>query len=215
MKQLFITLCAALLIIAPVATSTAQTTHRNTNTRSEQFILDSLNNRLEMLRLEQQYEMYSDSLTNAQMRESARQDTYEEMAEYSIPLIFFGTIILIVWISLNASYRKKKEHYRILEIAIENGRELPEGFFNEPAKQKKSWLNTLRNGTATLGTGIGLIILGYIIDEEIFTGIACIPAFIGLGYLLVAWLEYREEKRLENIDKVTTECIEDKCNDPA
>lgn len=209
MKHLLMTLFAALLMLAPATTTTAQaTSHSTPTTRSEQFILDSLQADIERARIDTQYKMYRDSLNIVQIGEQAKFDTYEEVAEFSIPLIFFGTIILIVWISLNASYRKKKAQYRILEIAIERGRELPENFFDEPAKKKQSWLNVLRNGATTLGCGIGIALLGYITNVGIITGIAFIPAFIGLGYLLVAWLEYRVEKRQAKQEPAIPECIE-------
>lgn len=209
MKHLLMTLFAALLMLAPATTTTAQaTSHSTPTTRSEQFILDSLQADIERARIDTQYKMYRDSLNIVQIGKQAKFDTYEEVAQVSVSLIFFGTIILIVWISLNASYRKKKEQYRILEIAIERGRELPENFFDEPAKKKQSWLYTLRNGATTLGCGIGIALLGYITNVGIITGIAFIPAFIGLGYLLVAWLEYRVEKRQAKQEPAIPECIE-------
>ena len=209
MRHILMTLFAALLMLAPATKTTAQATNHSTlAARSEQFILDSLQADIERARIDTQYKMHRDSLNIVQIGEQAKFETYEEVVQLSIPLIFFGTIILIVWLSLNASYRKKKEQYRILEIAIERGRELPENFFDEPAKRKQSWLNTLRNGATTLGCGIGIALLGYITEEEIITGIAFIPAFIGLGYLLVAWLQYREEKRHAKQEPATPECIE-------
>ena len=217
MKHLLTILCAVMLGLTLTTSAQNQALKANKNaTRSEQFILDSLNNELEMMRLNQQYEMYQDSLDIVLKREHSKYSTYEEVAQLSIPLIFFGAIILIVWISLNTSYRKKKEQYRILELAIEKGCELPENFFDEATKKRHSWINTLRNGVATLGCGIGILLLGHFTEEEVITGIAFIPVFIGLGYLLVALLEYREEKHHNKQDQQGIEKIEsteDSCSE--
>ncbi len=193
MKRLILLFCATILALAGTSNLLAQ--HTTSTPRSEQFILDSMQLAVDMAQMEIQQDMYTDSLEIVQEIELEKIYSKEESLLNLLPIIFFAAIVVIVWLSLHFSRRKQHDRYHIIEKAIEMGAELPEGVFDEPQKKRKSWINTLRNGVVTLGCGLGIIVCGIVTDEDVIFGIATIPAFIGLGYLLVALLEYREEKR--------------------
>lgn len=213
MKRPILLFCAT--ILALVGASNLHAQHPSSTPRSEQFILDSMQLAVEMVQTEIKQEMYTDSLEIAQKIELEKIYSREENLQYTLPIVFFGAIVLIVWISLHFSRRKQRDRYHIIEKAIEMGAELPEGIFDEPQKKRKSWINTLRNGVVTLGCGLGIIVLGLYTDEGIIIGIASIPSFIGLGYLLVALLEYREEKRQKEstTTPTTTSIVNSDSND--
>lgn len=197
MKRIKLLLCAALMALITTTSMYAQQVQPNNTPRSEQFILDSLRMEIEKIQIESQCEMYSDSLQTVEKIETEKILSKEENLQYLIPLIFFLSLIAIVWISLFFSRRKKQDRYRIIELALEKGESLPQGLFDEPKKREHSWLITLRHGTVTLGIGLGLLGWGLFADNEVFLGLSFIPLFLGLGYLLVAFLENREEKRMK------------------
>ncbi len=168
-----------------------------TMTRSEQFILDSLALALDKASVEAQKEMYADSLEQV-VRLHLTEAQADKLDGIVVPLAFFVVVVLIVWISLWISYRKKKARYDIIEKAIEQGMSIPEGLFDEPQKTKEhTWLNTLRSAAVLIGIGIGIIGLGFFVEEDVFMGLSCIPIFLGLGYLIVALFERREKKMAE------------------
>ena len=195
MKRIILSLCTALAILCSINNLYAQHAPSTNITRSEQFILDSMRMEIEKGQLETQYDMYTDSLNMVTILESNKINAGEDAWEFLIPTIFFLTILAIIWLALYYARRKQKDRYEIIEKALDKGASLPQGIFDEPKKKQKSWLNTLRSGTTTLGCGLGIFGLGIYTEEEIFMGLALIPSFIGLGYLLVALLEYRFEKQ--------------------
>lgn len=194
MKRVITILNLILFITMGTSNLTAQN-HETNTPRSEEFLLDSMRMEVEKMRIESESTMYADSLEVISEIEKEKIYCTEEYMVNSIPFTFFVAIIIIVWLSLLYSHRKQKNRYNIIEKALNMGVELPEGIFDEPRKKQKSWLNTLRTGVATACAGLGIMFMSLYVDNEILTGISFIPALIGVGYLLVAFLEYKEEKR--------------------
>ncbi len=127
-----------------------------------------------------------------------------DMQDDIIPLVAIissmGFPVLIVF--LFAFYKNKKEQarYWVMEKAIESGRELPEGFFDEPQKKETISSNTkmLHQGTIFTAIGAGLIIWGFtssMVDSmtDIMKGIGVIFSLVGWGKLLVYSIKTRKE----------------------
>lgn len=192
MKRIVFIMCAFASLVLSTIIASAQTSHP---TRSEQFIIDSLRLEVERAPYETQSKMYSDSLNHVYGMEEMRYELKEETQTMMIPIVsFFGTIFLIVAIVMTISYRNKRNRYRIIEKAIENGQKIPEGLFDEPQKAKQSWVHTMRTGIIYLCLGGGVWIFGLSIDEETFMSLAYIPMLIGLGYIASAFIEYYVKK---------------------
>ena len=109
-------------------------------------------------------------------------------------------------------YRNKKvqSRYRVMEKAIESGRELPEGFFDEPESKRPSKFSTLNQGLVCTAVGIGSFIWciggAYELDEgfgALLVGLAAIFTLIGIGKLILYRVESRKEVR--DTDEQTTE----------
>ena len=198
MKRIVTMMCSAIVALI-FATNIFAANHPSTLSRSEQFILDSMHMELEKAAIETKYDMYCDSLQQELDNKSIANNTAEEIVQLMVPVSFFIFVILIVWICCHISYRKQRDRYRIIEKAIENGQGIPEGLFDEPKKAKKRWTNTLRQAVIYIAIGIGVAIFGETIDEETITAIATIPGMLGVGYLLIAFIEHREERK-ENTD---------------
>ena len=100
--------------------------------------------------------------------------------------------------------------YRVMEKAIESGRELPEGFFDEPESKRPSKFSTLNQGLVCTAVGIGSFIWciggAYELDEgfgALLVGLAAIFTLIGIGKLILYRVESRKEVR--DTDEQTTE----------
>lgn len=193
MKRLTILMCTAVLTLLSTTHLCAQRSNIS-EPRSEQFILDSMRMDVELKEINTQYQMYTDSLETALEIEEVRLYSKEDQVEVLIPLGFFIMIILIVFIALYISYCKKRDRYRVIEKAIEQGVELPSTLFDEPAK-RKSWISTIRYAIILIGLGIALILFGDSVNNTFFGAIAFMPMFIGMGYFIVAWIEFRQEKK--------------------
>lgn len=176
--------------------------------RSEQFYLDSL-------RLVTQERMYADSL-NAEFEKQhlfySQPSSFMEDSKIVIPLGFFLMVLGIVVVSVVTSYKNKSNFYKVMEKAIEVGQPVPEGLFLSGKRNTEmSPLRTLRVSFILLGIGIGGLILGMVIPEVIVCAVSSAPILIGLGYLVVYYMERKQERadrakevHSDNSDKIVS-----------
>lgn len=176
--------------------------------RSEQFYLDSL-------RLVTQERMYADSL-NAEFEKQhlfySQPSSFMEDSKIVIPLGFFLMVLGIVVVSVVTSYKNKSNFYKVMEKAIEVGQPVPEGLFLSGKRNTEmSPSRTLRVTFILLGIGIGGLILGMVIPEVIVCAVSSAPIFIGLGYLVVYYMERKQERadrakevHSDNSDKIVS-----------
>lgn len=176
--------------------------------RSEQFYLDSL-------RLVTQERMYADSL-NAEFEKQhlfySQPSSFMEDSKIVIPLGFFLMVLGIVVVSVVTSYKNKSNFYKVMEKAIEAGQPVPDGLFSAGKRNAEmSPLRTLRVSFILLGIGIGGLILGMVIPEVIVCAVSSAPILIGLGYLVVYYMERKQERadrakevHSDNSDKIVS-----------
>lgn len=176
--------------------------------RSEQFYLDSL-------RLVTQERMYADSL-NAEFGKQhlfySQPSSFMEDSSIVIPLGFFLMVLGIVIASVVVSYKNKSNFYKVMEKAIEEGQPVPEGLFLSGKRNTEmSPSRTLRVSFILLGIGIGGLILGMVIPEVIVCAVSSAPILIGLGYLVVYYMERKQERadrakevHSDNSDKIVS-----------
>ena len=100
-------------------------------------------------------------------------------------LITFGAIVLIVYFSTKHKKEREKARYDFYLKSLEAGHTLPENFFEEPVKQSSN----LKKGAIWLAVGLGVMIFGLFEVDNSLMGIGAIPAFIGAAYLLVYFIE--------------------------
>lgn len=176
--------------------------------RSEQFYLDSL-------RLVTQERMYADSL-NAEFEKQhlfySQPSSFMEDSKIVIPLGFFLMVLGIVVVSVVTSYKNKSNFYKVMEKAIEVGQPVPEGLFlSRKRNTEMSPSRTLRVSFILLGIGIGGLILGMVIPEAVVCAVSSAPILIGLGYLVVYYMERKQERsdrakevHSDNSDKIVS-----------
>ena len=176
--------------------------------RSEQFYLDSL-------RLVTQERMYAVSL-NAEFEKQhlfySQPSSFMEDSKIVIPLGFFLMVLGIVIVSVVTSYKNKSNFYKVMEKAIEVGQPVPEGLFLSGKRNTElSPSRTLRVSFILLGIGIGGLILGMVIPDVIVCAVSSAPILIGLGYLVVYYMERKQERadrakevHSDNSDKIVS-----------
>ncbi len=176
--------------------------------RSEQFYIDSL-------RLVTQERMYADSL-NAEFEKQhlfySQPSSFMEDSKIVIPLGFFLMVLGIVVVSVVTSYKNKSNFYKVMEKAIEVGQPVPEErFLSGKRNTEMSPSRTLRVSFILLGIGIGGLILGMVIPDVIVCAVSSAPILIGLGYLVVYYMERKQERadrakevHSDNSDKIVS-----------
>src|SRR5690606_5239261 len=102
-----------------------------------------------------------------------------------LPFLF---VITIVTINVRRKNAESKRKYELYMKSLEMGQTIPEHFFDEPQTGKAS---NLKRGIISLMVGIAFGL--YVIIEKNtdlpFLMAALIPGFVGLGYLLVHFIE--------------------------
>ncbi len=106
-----------------------------------------------------------------------------------IVLAPFLFVIGIIVISNRAKQAESKRRYEIYMKSIELGQPVPEHFFEEPDRKSKS--SNLQRGIIAMMVGLAFGI--YVIVSKdtglIFMMAALIPGLVGVGYILVHFLE--------------------------
>ncbi len=102
-------------------------------------------------------------------------------------LITFGAIVLIVFFSTKHKKEAEKARYDLYLSSMEAGQPLPVKFFEIPEKKSSN----LKRGAIWLAIGLGIVIFGLLENESSLMGIGAIPAFVGAAYLLVYFIEKR------------------------
>jgi hypothetical protein len=101
-----------------------------------------------------------------------------------VPIVFFGTVIIIVFIPLFLGYRNKKRQHAMVEKMVENGMTVPAFIFNPPKRR----MSDVRRGVILIASGLG-IVAGLLLMHNGAWGLGVIPLIIGGGYLAVGKLE--------------------------
>jgi len=104
-----------------------------------------------------------------------------------IVLLPFLFVVLIISLNVRAKNAESKRKYDLYTKSLEMGQTVPEHFFDKPKKANPS--SNLKKGILALSVGIALIIYFTIVhnDSSLIAGI--VPSFVGIGYLLVHFLE--------------------------
>lgn len=100
-------------------------------------------------------------------------------------LITFLAIVLIVFFTTKHRKEREKARYDLYLKSIESGQPLPEKIFEEPIKKSSN----LKKGAIWLAVGLGTFVLGYFQNNSTLMGASAIPAFIGIAFLIVCFIE--------------------------
>jgi hypothetical protein len=100
-----------------------------------------------------------------------------------LPFLFVAVIIIINVRSKNA---ESKRRYDLYSKSLEMGQTVPEHFFDEP---KKDASTNLKKGILWFVVGLALVISFIVMHQKDAMIVGIVPTFVGVGYLLVHFLE--------------------------
>jgi hypothetical protein len=106
---------------------------------------------------------------------------------YLMPIvaIVFGCSIAII--AILAEYREKKKYYESVVKALEVGKDPDEvkALFGQPRVKQLDATNYMIKGIVTIAVGIGLAIIGWVINTIIIVGVGGFLLVLGLAFLLI------------------------------
>lgn len=113
-----------------------------------------------------------------------------------LPFVFVVTIIVI---KTKSQKEESQRRYDLYTKSLEMGQTVPEHFFDEPKKANPA--SNLKKGVLCLFIGLGVLISFLVIHKENALILGIIPSFIGIGYLLVHFLEKPKTDTTVNNDE--------------
>lgn len=125
--------------------------------------------------------------------------------EIIVPIGAFAMVVAIVCLPFYFKSRERREMQRTLRAAIEKGQPMPPEVIEAMTKTVKlppTRLRDLRTGIIWLAVGIGVAGATYFGDfihgDHDFDGfgIACIPAVIGVAYIVLSFFNPNKEERV-------------------
>ena len=113
-----------------------------------------------------------------------------------LPFLFVGTII---YIKVKAQKEESKRRYELYSKSLEMGQTVPDHFFDEPKKNNPT--SNLKRGILWLVVGLGLLISFTVMHQRDALIVGIVPTFVGIGYLLVHFLEKPKTETTGNNDE--------------
>ena len=113
-----------------------------------------------------------------------------------LPFLFVGTII---YIKVKAQKEESKRRYELYSKSLEMGQTVPDHFFDEPKKNNPT--SNLKRGILWLVVGVALLISFTVIHQRDALIVGIVPTFVGIGYLLVHFLEKPKTETTGNNDE--------------
>ena len=207
MKRLGLFLIALTLIVGANAVNPT-TIHRDSvkEERITQTAKDgnSAKDSMLMQRLspDQLMELEKDRINVERQKIDAENDNKLPMGPFAIfmicalPFLFAAIIIILNVRSKNA---ESKRRYDLYSKSLEMGQTVPEHFFDEPKKANPS--SNLKKGILWLVIGLGITISFIVMQKQNNMIVGIIPTFVGIGYLLVHYLEKPKPDSTGNNDE--------------
>jgi hypothetical protein len=107
---------------------------------------------------------------------------------FMITLVPFLFIVMVLVIQSRSRNKESQRRYDIYMKSLEMGQTIPEHFFDEPKKATQPSSN-LKKGILWLVVGLGIVISFLIMHQNQGLIVGIIPGFVGIGYLLVHFLD--------------------------
>jgi large-conductance mechanosensitive channel len=108
------------------------------------------------------------------------------------PFLFVPTIIYII---VNAKKEESKRKYELYSKSLEMGQTVPEHFFDQPKVNSSS---NMKKGILWLAVGLAILIYFVVIHKNNALIVGIIPTFLGIGYLLVHYLDKPKTDAIAN-----------------
>jgi len=113
-------------------------------------------------------------------------------------LLFLTSPLILIGFIFYFAAKRRKQRYRIVEKAIESGREIPQSLLNErPADNVPMWNKGIKN----IGLGLGLVAFFYFIGANALIGIGWLVFFYGAGQAVIAKTTKGDDAGDESCDR--------------
>jgi len=116
-----------------------------------------------------------------------------------ISILPFVFVIIIIAVQVKAKKEESRRRYDLYTKSLEMGQAVPEHFFDEPKKANSA--SNLKKGILCLFIGLGVLISFIVLHNKSAMIFGIIPAFIGIGFLLVHFLEKPKTNTTGNSDE--------------
>ncbi len=153
---------------------------------------------MEKLSSEQIMELKKQQIELEKQKIEARSKNDMPLKAFHIVLIVMTPFLFVIILASVAFYirnRDSERRYMLFQKSLELGQTLPEHFFEEPKKQNTS--SNLKKGVIAMAIGLALVVSFFVIDNKFMLIAGVIPAFVGLGFLLVHYLEKPKDNNNE------------------
>jgi len=138
----------------------------------------------QLMQLKQQEMEVEKEKIEADSKENMPLHGFQILLITMLPFLF---VIIIIAIASNSKNKESIRRHEIYLKSIELGQTLPEHFFDEPKKNRNS--SNLKKGIILVAIGLSLAVSYFLIGNKFIVMGGIIPAFIGIGFLLVHFLE--------------------------
>ncbi|MDD4969538.1 MAG: DUF6249 domain-containing protein [Paludibacter sp.] len=108
-------------------------------------------------------------------------------AIFMICLLPFLFVAIIITLNVRSKNAESKRRYDLYSKSLEMGQTVPEHFFDEPKRSNPS--SNLKRGILWLVIGLGITISFIVMHKQNDMIVGIVPTFVGIGYLLVHFLE--------------------------
>jgi len=119
--------------------------------------------------------------------EGRNQMPFNGVELFMICLLPFLFVAVIIGLNVRAKNAESKRRYDLYSKSLEMGQTVPEHFFDEPKKANPS--SNLKRGILWLVIGLGITISFIVMHKQNDMIVGIVPTFVGIGYLLVHFLE--------------------------
>ena len=119
--------------------------------------------------------------------ENRREMPLNPAAIVMIVLLPFLFVDIVLVIQGNIRDKDSQRRHDIYLKSLEMGQTVPEHFFDEPQKAKT--VSNLKNGILWSAVGLALLIYFIVEQENEAFIVGIVPAFVGVGYILVHFLD--------------------------
>ena len=137
-------------------------------------------------------------------KKEIEKDSRQEMPFSSFQLLLivvlpFVFVTLIIYLTSMSKKEEAKRRYDLYTKSLEMGQSVPDHFFDEPKKTNP--VSDLKKGILWLVVGIAILISFVVMQHTKGLIVGIVPTFVGIGYLLVHYLEKPKTNTTGNSDE--------------
>ncbi len=191
MKKILFTFIAVLIYTITCYAETDSAINKDVATiKKEMSALQDDSMLLEKLSPDQIMELKRQQMEVEKTKIEANSRNEMPLQGFHIFLIVMTPFVFVIVLIIIGSYSRNRDaqrRYELYQKSLELGQPLPEHFFEEPKKQHPS--SNLKKGIIALAVGLALVLSYLVIGNKFILVAGIIPAFVGLGFLFVHYLE--------------------------